>query len=733
MAYNYFCTECGQENSAETVLFEMAALLTQNAKESFNVLRFRMTQAQLESLIDAGKPAEDQYRDCVMRFEELMKYLSSPDSMDVPELADFTLDELEEYLYPSAAGAKSGSEAVKTGSLDDDILGDDFPDDDFFGSAKPKRPAKKKATENNAPEPIKAILRKSLSNASMETDENLLKSDLQLIYRLFMAEEDFSYHFKIKRHTSRDDQKDWYIDGFWLNGTTFDQVRICKRCFKKLFDKAGCAEHRVVSFIGETAAGKTSTILSLTHYAMHGLNEVGNGNAEVLWQNNPKKGSHGNYTDIVPELLKGRDDELSSDLNWFTFGVAPRKTEAGKREDAYNSTMLFQNKEGKRMILSLMDLPGELFNNGKVDEEKVTSEFCASLSSSAFIICFDATTVTIEDITNMTNFTSQMQDLRIARLGGGHYVPSMILFTMEDEANHKSETAREAAKDLYMLRAERAAMENPDNEINKLYHVVRSVYDQNPMLKDSFYAIMRVGAFGHMVPTTRDISAREAYVNDDNRIPDVEVYNKKVEETNKAAYTDADLAAANNRIQSDDEYDKLILVYDYNVRTAKYNQSVDVFNRTTDNNTQKQIKRIKASIPTPNQMDQLMQWILHVSGCLPCEAVYKTKAADRTLSSYYIANYQYRSVNPGSHSLIPGQAASTVSANSGKDADLDEAMARNLLFINPGKWDTALLRSLNNNEEGKGLGKLVTGLFGSSIEGSTANIRSLMKKAPESN
>ena len=116
--------------------------------------------------------------------------------------------------------------------------------------------------------------------------------------------------------------------------------------------------------------------------------------------------------------------------------------------------------------------------------------------------------------------------------------------------------------------------------------------------------------------------------------------------------------------------------------------------------------------PVPNQVDLLLNWILRVSGCVICEASYRTKADDgayrvRARLEEYQTGIQFRAENPKT---------------------VEQAMLRCCLFGNPGVWDRKLVNSLNENET-----SILTKLFSTSVKDSTPYVMKQMEKKPDSN
>lgn len=586
--YDYYCTYCGENNCAETVLFDMDMLLTQDPNKHMNFLPLRMTLNGLEKL---AQPMEDEtldadgFRHCSMTFSELTEALSftysAEKSMNREYLRELSLDEVRSFINE---GEKE-SYPVLQGIMD-------------------------------------KLVSQNKENRDKNIDAEVLKSELSLIANLF-SQEDRTYSFRIKLKTDWDDQNQKLVTGYYLNQNILsDNARVCRRCGHRLFKGAGTAEHRVVTFIGSTGSGKTSTILGLTHYALYGLIPIGDSDEVKVWQ------AHGNgqRSRVAPKLLN-EDVNLRTDLDWYTYGVAPKKTEYKKREDAYHATMKFFNREaGKQIILSLIDLPGELFKNGELKDTILSNEFRAALSSTAFVTCFEEEKATLKDITDLMNYFEEMQTKCQEYRKDKYFIPNMILFAKSD-ASIGVRAAKRSGRDIYMLQDEADQMED-----NDCYQIITKNF--RLQLKKGYYAVMRCGAFGHRVPLTDDI------VESEKNGPKVAIKN-----------TDSDESLGSPTIKD---------------RVLKYVKQ--------DETALEQMR------PTPNHIDLLMQWILKVSGCIACEAEYTVPNPDcnYTLSNYYVDQLQFRPQNPN---------------------DINEAMARKLLFVNPGCWDEELVRSVKRDAE----------------------------------
>jgi len=83
--------------------------------------------------------------------------------------------------------------------------------------------------------------------------------------------------------------------------------------------------------------------------------------------------------------------------------------------------------------------------------------------------------------------------------------------------------------------------------------------------------------------------------------------------------------------------------------------------------------------PKPKHIDKLMQWILTVAGCVPMTAAYSADVNDvsRLERLVYVERPQHRQENPM------------------KGSEVEEALLRCSLFVNPGKYDREFLKFAN--------------------------------------
>ena len=590
MSHSYFCTTCGHENTAATVLFNMDPLLTgvSPAKDPFRILHLYFTEKELTDLIASGEDAPDGFKKVTITLPQLMAYFAGKNSMDNETIASLTADELKTFVY----GAQE--EATAAAKADEDLVDFNFDADDPFADEFPDSAAAADGEETAArvlPAAIRAMLAKSRTNADSAIDEEILKNDLSYIARLFSAGPEASCTFLLKADDLLDDAGQPVIDGYWVGKDLYEEVRLCARCHKPIFRRAGTAPHKVVTFVGETASGKTSTILSLTHYCRYGLHPLANESFDArMWQKD-RSAEEDFPTENVFTTLLSDDANLKSDLEWFSCGVAPAETRAVKREDAYHSTFLVENTGDSpaKTILSLMDLPGELFNHGHLDKQRMYDQFPAAFSSSAFVICFDSENVTQEKITNMIDFFSQLQLMRQEFTGEKPWIPCMILLTKCDETAEKVEADSTRIEDLYMLRDEKASLAAGKDAASEAVRSMEKLFSDVP-LSNGFYAALRTGAFGHNVVKSDEIRESTAGVFDDVK--------KTVDRAAKVASFAAEKGLSPEEMR-----------------------------------------------PAPNRIDTLMHWILRTAGCVECFAEYRTKAVVKKVRDY-LPGVQYRAENP---------------------------------------------------------------------------------------
>lgn len=507
MAYKYYCTGCGRELSQETVLVNMEPVLRGNTKESFQQLTFRMTLPELVKLYESGTPTEYGWRHCKFSFSELMRYIANVNNLKDDVIATLTLADIEDYTRVDMKLEEGQAET----SMVDDLFGD-------VSSPVQKAEMASQVQETEKRElcpAIKAILDKNkkiqqetLLRSSLDPDFNLLKS-------LFTEGND--YEFELKLVTEPDNDKNDVIVGYevqngWPKHTTpVSMARICPQCLTPVFDHAGTAEHKSIVFIGSQKTGKTSTIVSLVHYAENG-SKVNLGNK--IWS-----GSNV-ISDLETIEVLSKSEPLIKDLEDFKEGYAPKKTDV-KRENAYVATFRIRNNHqgAKYYLLTLTDIPGDICNegDGTIDHAKVNDEFMVALSCQAYILCFDAAKAVSGEaqkiIYNVCSWASKFQKLRFDRAtpdknGSVGNAPIMILYTkcaeLEDPVDapddeQSSPMCLDLVKRSHVFYEEGRLIDR--NPIYKYAGEQMMAYDN---LRECYQARLRVSPFGYPAPSREE-------------------------------------------------------------------------------------------------------------------------------------------------------------------------------------------------------------------------------------
>lgn len=497
MAYKYYCTYCGRELKQETVLFEMQPVLTGSTEKKFQILSFRMTKEELESMILSGTPWDMGYRQCKLTLQELLLFISNKNNLNDPDIQMLTLQDIKEYTDTKRTAAPQ----KQTVSLYD------------IFKAESEEPEKPKEIESAGvrSKAIEALERAYKKNADIQYTQEDLREDLRTLRDLYSSEEE--YTFKINRNTEIDNDGNEVLIGYTVRAgmpeqTSIVNVRVCPYCGEIVFEHAGTAKHRAVTFIGDQKAGKTSTILALAHYAKKAA--TGAMETDPIWGGS-EKAPNVAYIELVSP-----SDRLTHDLKDYERGIAPRKTSALKRLDAYTATLRIKNSaQDRHYLLTLTDLPGELCNaqTGKIDGNKILNEFQVALACDVFVLCFDSSTADEKNVTTMIHnvccWADQFQELRqqwnigvgTGSKTAGLYAPVMVIFNKCPDIEHPMDLAVQPASQFngipltYVFDEERRIIDNIE-----VYRKVGEQFNAFAGLTNAYYARLRVSPYGFAAP-----------------------------------------------------------------------------------------------------------------------------------------------------------------------------------------------------------------------------------------
>jgi hypothetical protein len=449
--------------------------------------------------------------------------------------------------------------------------------------------------------------------------DKILKEDLAVLSRVFSDEGIFSFEMKLR--TEPDNHGKDVLVGYQIKGgmpekLTIADTRTCCYCREPVFDHAGTAEHRNVVLIGYHGAGKLSALLALTHYALNAIKGVTPG--DPVW-------SGVKSLDAVDcmELLSP-SDWLMEDLKNYANGIAPKRGfRVLPREWRQNATFRIKNKgQDKHYLLTLRTLPGDLRDpvTGEIDGINILNHFPVALVCDAFVLCFESTAVRSGETKRMAmnawELADQIQKLR-------------------EEYNKNCGKDREAYNQL-----------RKKNTGDGLYAPMMILFTKDPELE-----------CGHGPKAPRPAKEldpiKNCYIFADEK--------RKIEAN--PAYREV--------MQCVKRYDALKYAYRACLRCSPYGflppsyWAVE-YGHSTNRNPDGTVMR-----PRPRHVEDLMQWILEVCGCVPSSAVYRpdldpTSTREFRPGNNFLTRTQYRALCP---------------------RDEKEALIRCYLFENPGRFD----------------------------------------------
>lgn len=507
MVYNYYCTYCGREQNQDNVLFDMQPILTGSEENRFRILSFRMTKGELEALVASGISQGMGYSRCRLTLQELLNYIGNKNNLDNPDIQSLTLEDIKEYT--------TLKRAVETSKAAFNPFSNIFATDE-------EQEAPAQAEDQAAPattcKAIEALERASKKNEDIVFTQDDLRSELQILNALFSSGE--AYCFSIKENWEKDNERDNVLIGYTVRTgmpehDTIVNRRICPYCGENVFEHAGTAEHRAVTFIGDQKAGKTSTILALAHYAKKAA--TGAMPDDEIWGGSRKVKS------VATIELVSPCERLVKDLDNYEKGIAPDKTAALKRLDAYSVTFRIKNYERDRhYLLTLTDLPGELCDpvTGKIDGNKILNEFPIALACDVFVLCFDSSTAVggnaLTMVGNACSWANQFQQLRDSQTNrnvpgktkGGLYAPVMLIFNKcpDLEVPELAPPIRPATQFDSILSTYAFDMERQLIDADPVYQRVGQQIGQYGALNNAYHARLRVSPYGFAAPNELKIA-----------------------------------------------------------------------------------------------------------------------------------------------------------------------------------------------------------------------------------
>ena len=618
MGYEYYCDNCGRRIDESNVLFDMRRILLQTSKNEdvFSVIPFYMTEQEIWNFFNKGVNEQTGFRCCKLSFQEFVNTIANENNMGREAIRGLTMADISRYITTSAEAVSKPKRSLGTLFFDDyDEAENDEPEEVYV-----------------EPPAIMAI--KSAYKENKDSDvfgAAAIRSDFLKVLMVFNDSDEIQ--IRCNPLIQKDDKKNDVLIGFEVMYPSGAQAgvsaRVCYNCKERVFEHAGEAKHQSIVLIGDPASGKTSTILSLAHYAQ---NFMTLGLEREIWGNSRMA------DDLIRDIeLVSVKQRLREDIMLYQQGIAPNRTKATSRKDAYDMTLWVTDKFGRHHLVTIIDLPGEICftdDHTVIDEEKLQGEFRVALSCDAFIVCFDGGREErdLEDgivsgdaagarVRRVCNQVERFQQLR-ARIkkqeirAQGKPVddnmalqaPVILLYTkckeLEEQKgdNHIFVDGRSATREgeryhmnLYSLLDEEKAISE-----NAFYRAIITQMG-NCGLNKGYYATLRCSPYGYHAPSLDDVSSTE---------------NPK-----------------------------------------------------------------KAQTPSPRNVDRLMIWLMQAAGCSSVDGEFIPGLAERTgypMKNYYFSRQQYRDERP--------------ERDSGDEySAMKEAIARYILFINPSDQDFAEL------------------------------------------
>lgn len=531
MSFEYYCTNCGRKITQNDVLFDLQYIITRDKNKRLNILKFRMPLNKLTALYNSGVPTEGGFRKITLTLKQFLNIVCDKCNLDDPSgvIAELTMDEILEYT-----GVGGFSVTEDTDEATEDIFGNsgDAPE---FGSIfdeteNPHKESERKE-DKNLPDAIYALQKQDTTNKDITMTRSLLSEDFKCLQTLFR--ENGSYEFQLELLTEKDNNGEAVITGYklfpalYIDGSS--APRICpgspnRPCDYPVFPFAGTAQHHRVVFFGPQESGKTSLLISLTHYATEGM-KIALG--ENLWRNaeritavkeisllNRKDNleQSGNTSDDVI-----RDRSLHADLDLFIQGIAPGKTDANRSSSAYSATLRLQDCNGKFHLLTMTDLPGELIHNtsGEIELSDLDTKFPTALSCDAYVVCFDTSKhATIQNQVNVTiDSVNTLQGLHAKKRGSNAHIPMIVVYTKcaELEQEETLPNPGQLPGGFGVAATHMFCGEWKKIREDEAYRYVFEQLNQSEHTKDAFKAALRCSAYGYPAPTQMDVKTGAAH------------------------------------------------------------------------------------------------------------------------------------------------------------------------------------------------------------------------------
>lgn len=671
MAYRYYCTHCGKLLDQGTVLFDMAPLLTFGTQsDALNILKLHLTKAELEALVQNAEHLNDGYHRFQLTLGEMMRIIANSNNLNDPAIAGLSVQDI--LSFDTAAAIDLKNTAAPTVKTDLDVLfemNDDEPDQPEPETVQ-QAAAPNRSLQRQFSEAVVALRRKDTKTDNEVNTEQQLAPDMEKLKRLFVSGSgetatEKAAVFEIQLQSEQADDRTGVLCGFRLRrNNSFKDVanaRICPVCERKLFEHAGIAKHRLITFIGEPGSGKTCTILALAHYAESALKcEAFSENP--IWGGIETRSAGNQPIESVGHIVPvSADANLVKELNeCYEKGIAGEKTKDDSRERAYSATFLLKNKQSEgTYLITLIDLPGDLciqngVDDGKLKKEQILSMYPVALACDAFVLCFDTEKVSQSRGRDITkgNESTEAQPAEVFR---GTVGAEKSVFRVCSWGNEFQQLRTQ-----YKIQVEHENVPGLSKQNDRLDCVApfMVLFTKCKELENGTPEQQRQNAQTPLNPNR--IFDTYLFREERKKISENEIYRRVGEEMKYHPF--------------------LIKGYVSQIRCSPYGFNAPKQKDISEGSKSNQDKDGNIIYPRPKNIGLLMRWILSVSGCIPTDAFYVPDPSNISTVYHPSENYLTR---PQYRKLIP--------YGDEKDGDLREALARCFLFENPGKYDRDFL------------------------------------------
>lgn len=450
MSYPYCCPWCGKRHTANELLIDFGRIITQNS--SFRSFVFYMTVGEITEIGEKNAENVALQKRIAWKpdFSELMHIISNSRNMDMPALEGLSLEHIQEFVNYDKQ-SYSGSCQSFADSL---LFNDNFDDNDSADKII--------LPELDPSNPILDLLVDIYKDGCFNDfnfEYYILLDDLKALYKIY-EHGNPSFIFMPER-----------LSGFVVsysilfNYSFTPTARLCPKCKRKVPNSACSVPQKLVTFFGNMLANKTSTLITLTHFAMYGQSIYSH---DSYWSDEDRI-SQINYfkiESVSPFLMKEveRDDKRAIPPK---YGI--------RTFDMPVVEILVNAQNCSSTLLTMINPPGELCTAGdnfsEIDKRLLYTQFPAVINSDLMIHCVSPVNFMRKEIKACISSTESLLGLLDEV---GNYCPVLTLFT---DLSLKTQSKRiQIANELNMLYDEYLSLKT--NDISNNYMDESKSYDR---------------------------------------------------------------------------------------------------------------------------------------------------------------------------------------------------------------------------------------------------------------